>query len=358
MKRVLLYLAMTMFLTVSCQVAEQRPATRNIVLLIGDGMSVAQLQAGMLASQEPLQLEQFRHIGFQKTAAADHFVTCSAASATALATGTKTNNGYLGVDPEGRPLKTILQIASDQGLATGLVATSYITHATPAAFIAHQPSRNMYEEIAQDFLATEIDVFIGGGRQHFVDRQDGRKLLEELAEKGYRLASTMEEVEQVQSGKLAALVAEGHPPRYADNRGNMLPDAAAKAIELLSQNPSGFFLMIEGSQIDWGGHANDTDYIVEEMLDFDRTVGKVLEFARQNRETLVIVTGDHETGGMTLNQFDPETGKLEARYTTGGHTGIMLPVFAYGPGAGEFVGIYENTAIFSKMLHVFGFSEN
>jgi len=321
-------------------------------------MSFAHVQAGMLASDTPLNIEQFRHIGFIQTSSADAFVTDSGAAGTALATGVKTNNGFIGMDPDQNPVKSILHIASDNGLSTGVVVSCAVTHATPAAFIANQPSRNMAEAIALDYLSSGVDVFIGGGRNHFENREDGRNLLDELESAGYQMAYSMDEVMGVSSGRLAGLVAEGHPPRYSENRGNMLPDGTGVTINILNENRKGFFLMVEGAQIDWGGHANDIDYIVNETIDFDRAVGKALEFARKDGETLVIVTSDHDTGGMALHGFDPETGEITAGWTTGGHTGLMQPVFAWGPGSEAFTGIYENTGIFDKMLEAFGFSKN
>jgi alkaline phosphatase len=341
----------------SCTTDED-PNPRNIILLIGDGMSFAHFQAGMLASENPLNLEQFRHIGFINTSSANSFITDSGAAGTALATGVKTNNGYIGMDPDQNPVKSILHIASDNGLSTGVVVSCAVTHATPAAFIANQPSRNMAEAIALDYLNSGIDVFIGGGRNHFENREDGRNLLNELESAGYKMAYSMDEVIGLTSGRLAGLVAEGHPPRYSENRGNMLPDGTGVTINILNGNRKGFFLIVEGAQIDWGGHANDIDYIVDEMIDFDRAVGKALEFAKKDGETLVIVTSDHDTGGMAIHGFDPETLEVTAGWTTGGHTALIQPVFAWGPGAEQFTGIYENTGVFDKMLEAFGFSKN
>lgn len=321
---------------------------KNIILLIGDGMGVSQIHAGLTANNEHLFLENFRHMGLTKTHSADNYITDSAAGGTALATGEKTYNGAISVDTKKKPLKTILEEAAEQGLATGLVSTSSITHATPASFIAHQPSRNMYEAIAADFLKTDIDLFIGGGYKHFTDRQDGRNLADELKQKGYTVKQDLNNIQKENSEKLAVLTASEHNGRVHE-RGNMLPVAVSTAITRLSQNEKGFFLMAEASQIDWGGHAGDTHYIIEEILDFDRTVGKVLEFASKNGETLVIVASDHETGGMAVLNGNFETGMVQGEFTTGGHTGIMVPVFAYGPGAGEFTGIMDNTDVHKKM---------
>lgn len=321
---------------------------KNIILLIGDGMGVAQVTAGLTANKGKLFLNNFKNLGLMKTQSADKYITDSAAGGTAISTGVKTYNGAIGVDTDTAVVKTILEEAEEKGLATGLVSTSSITHATPASFIAHQKSRNMYEEIAADFLKTDFDVIIGGGVEHFSKRKDGRNLLKEFDEKGYKVEPDLEKARYIRSAKLVSLTADVHNPRIAE-RGNMLPVATETAINILDNNQKGFFLMVEGSQIDWGGHAGSTIYIVEDMLDFDKAVGKALDFAAENGETLVIVTSDHETGGMALTGGDFEKGLVKAEYPTGGHTGIMVPVFAYGPGAEYFTGIMDNTDLYKKM---------
>ncbi len=328
----------------------------NIVLLIGDGMGVSQVFAGVTANKGNLFLMNFKCIGFSRTQSSSDYITDSAAGATAISSGTKTYNGAIGVDDKKEALKTILEIAEENGKATGLVSTSAITHATPASFIAHQPSRNMYEEIAADFLKTDIDVFIGGGRDHFTSRKDGENLLDKFKEKGYKIYDNLTDAEAVTSGKLGVLTAPMHNPKFSE-RGNMLVESTSKALEILSKDRDGFFLMVEGSQIDWGGHNNNIGYIVGEMLDFDRAIGEVLKFAMQNQETLIIVTADHETGGLALSGGNIAEGYVEGDFTTTHHTGVMVPVFAIGPGAEEFMGIYENTAIFDKMLELFQFRE-
>ena len=321
---------------------------KNIILLIGDGMGVSHVFAGLTANKGHLFLENFKHVGFSKTQSADNYITDSAAGGTALSSGHKTNNGSIGVDAQNKPVKTILEEAEEKGLATGLVSTSSITHATPASFISHQSGRSMYEEIAADFLKTDIDVFIGGGIDHFSKRKDGRNLMVELKAKGYRVETDMKEIGKVESGKLAGLTAPVHMGR-TNERGDILPIATKTAIDILDNNKKGFFLMVEGSQIDWGGHASNTIYVVEDMLDFDRVIGQTLDFAEKNRETLIIVTSDHETGGMALTGGSIENGVVKAAFPTTDHTSVMVPVFAYGPGAEEFIGIMENTDIFFKM---------
>ncbi|MEN8116731.1 MAG: alkaline phosphatase [Bacteroidota bacterium] len=321
---------------------------KNIIFLIGDGMGVSQIFAGLTANHGKLFLENCRHIGFSKTQSADNYITESSAGGTALSCGVKTYNGAIGVNADTIPVKTILEEAEEKGLATGLVSTSAITHATPASYIAHQPQRRMYEEIAADFLKTDIDVFIGGGIAHFIHRKDGRNLITELRDKGYTVENDMNKIKNIKKGKLAGLTAQVHNGRVAE-RGDMLPVATQTAINILDNNKKGFFLMIEGSQIDWASHAGSTIYVVEDMLDFDRTIGNAIKFAAKNKETLVVVTADHETGGMALTGGDMETGMVKAGFPTGGHTGVMVPVFSYGPGAEEFMGIMENTEIYTKM---------
>ncbi len=334
---------------------EQR--VKNIILMIGDGMGTAQVYAGLTANRGQLFLQNCPVAGFSKTYSSDKYITDSAAGATAFSAGKKTYNGAIGVDSLKRPLKTILEVAEEKGLATGLVATCRITHATPASFIAHQPSRNMYEEIAADFLNTDIDVFIGGGKKDFESEVNGKSILDHLETKGYTVLEDTAGLADVNTDKLAALVAEMHLPPMSAGRGSFLTTATSKALDILSKDKDGFFLMVEGSQIDWGGHDNNTSYIVQEMLDFDRAIGEALRFAAEDGETLVIITADHETGGFTLNGGDISTGKVEGKFTTGSHTGVMVPVFAFGPQAIRFGGIMENTSIYHKMMEAYTFEK-
>ncbi len=338
----------------SCQqginIPERDKSPRNIILLIGDGMGLTQVQAAMTVSKTPLNLERCTNLGLAITGSSDDYITDSAAAGTAIACGVKTYNGAIGVDPKGNPVKSILEYAEEAGLATGLVATSTITHATPASFIAHDTSRANYEAIARDFLDIDIDVFIGGGLSHFSHRNDKANLLEALDKNGYQIASGLDELEGIKTGKLVALLNEQSMPRMLDGRGDMLLKSGEKAIELLNQSENGFFLMIEGSQIDWGGHANNIEYMVTELLDFDTVVGAALDFAEKDGNTLVIITADHETGGLTLLGEGILSDSLATDFSTIHHTAVMVPVYAYGPGADKFSGIYENNTLFYKMM--------
>ncbi|HEY3389829.1 MAG TPA: alkaline phosphatase, partial [Prolixibacteraceae bacterium] len=322
---------------------------KNIILMIGDGMGLAHVYSAMTANGGHLYLENFKNIGFSKTYSSNNYITDSAAGGTALSSGVKTYNGAIGVDPDKNPVPSIRELAEKKGLKTGLVSTSAITHATPASFIAHASSRSSYEDIAADFLKTNIDVFIGGGIKNFEARKDGRNLSKELKDKGYQVLYNIEDIQKVKSGKLAGFTAQEHDAPMAE-RGEVLVPATQTAINLLSQSKKGFFLMVEGSEIDFLAHENKTPGVVLETLDFDRAIGAALKFAAANRETLIIVTADHETGGMTLNGGDYKTGKVVGKYTSGDHTGIAVPVYAFGPGAEQFTGFMENTDIAKKMM--------
>jgi len=330
---------------------------RNVILLIGDGMGLPHVHAAMTAAGVPLNIQRTEVTGLQTSHSGDNYVTDSAAAGTALSSGTKTNNGMIAVDPQGNKVKTILEIAEEHGLATGLVATASVTHATPAAFIAHQASRSSYEDIARDFLRTDIDVFIGGGYDHFAKRADGLNLIASLTAKGYEVTTSADFLKNPNSPeKLAALVYPDQPPLRLNGRGDMLYDATKKALDILRHNPKGFFLMVEGSQIDWAAHANEAEATIDETLDFDRAIGVALDYAKKDRSTLVIVTADHETGGITILGGDIKSRQTKLHFSTKSHSAVMLPVYASGPGAGNFTGIYDNTDLQKKILNAFRFN--
>ena len=330
---------------------------KNIILLIGDGMGSSHVFAGITANKGETYFQQFNNNGFSRTASADKYKTDSAAGGTAISTGEKTNNGSVGVDVNDESVETILEIADKNGKATGMVTTSSITHATPAVFISHQPKRNMYEEIALDFLNTDIDVFIGGGKDNFNKRKDGLNLLDSLRTKGYVVLDSETDIKEFSSNKLAGFIADGHPKGISE-RGDVLVSSTNKAIEILSKNKNGFFLMVEGSQIDWAAHGNNASQLLNEIADFDKAIGEALKFAEKDGNTLVIVTADHETGGFIVKDGNDKLGEVKGVFSSKGHTATMVPVFAYGPGAAKFRGIYQNTEIFNKMLEAYDFSKN
>ncbi len=331
---------------------------KNVILLIGDGMGLTHISAGMYFNNNQSQFERFPVAGLQKAYSASDLITDSAAGATAFASGIKTYNGAIGVNTDSMPVRTILEQAEEKGLATGMVVTSTLTHATPACFIAHVRNRKFEEEIATFFLKTEVDFLAGGGKKFFDQRTvDSRNLIKELQAKGYQINDFSQNAENASppdpSKNFIYFSADGDPAKASEGRTYLAPYSVAAAKHLKQRSEKGFFLMIEGSQIDWGGHANNSDYIVSEVVDFDQTIGKILDFAAADGETLVIVTADHETGGYAINPGS-ELGKIRGAFTTNQHTAQLVPVFAFGPGAELFSGIYENTAIYEKMKTVLG----
>lgn len=322
---------------------------KNVILFIGDGLGLAHIYAAMTANGGSLFIQNFINCGFSKTYSSSDYVTDSGAGGTALACGVKTYNGAIGVDENKKPVRNIREMAEAKGMKTGLVSTSAINHATPASFLAHQVSRNNYEEIAAEFLKSGIDVFIGGGIKFFEKRKDGRNLSSELRNKGFKVLYKMEDIQQVKSGKLAGLTAEEHDAPMPE-RGEILVPATQTAINILSQGNKGFFLMVEGSEIDFLAHNNSAPGVVNETKDLDRAIGAALAFAAKDRQTLIIVTADHETGGMTINEGNNKTGDITAKFSSPEHTGVCVPVFAFGPGADQFGGFMENTDIPKKIM--------
>ena len=327
---------------------------KNVILLIGDGMGLTQVTTRFFYGEGKPNFQRFPYIGLIKTSSSDAKITDSAAGATAFSAGKKTYNGAIGVDADTADAETIVEIVEDN-LSTGLVATSSIVHATPASFFAHVASRNQYEDIAAQLPGSSVDFFAGGGTQFFAQREDGLNYVDSLTKHGFIMDTTQLEKPASLSleQKYGFLLAPDGMPKMQDGRGDFLPQAAQMALDYLSQDENGFFLMVEGSQIDWGGHSNDAEYIIEEVKDFDKTLGVALDFAEKDGNTLVVVTADHETGGFSLASGD-DYNELVGSFTTGGHTPDLIPVFAYGPGSEDFAGIYENNEIFGKMLEATG----
>ena len=328
---------------------EKKP--KNIILLIGDGMGLSQVSAAIYYKDGIPNFERFNTIGLSKTSSGSDLVTDSAAGATVFSAGVRTYNGAIGVSMDTIAVSTIVETLSKDGYSTGIVATSSIQHATPASFYAHVKHRSLYEEITEFVPHSGVDFFAGGGLQFFNNRKDKRNLLENMKEAGYTVFTDKLPTKNVE-GKELILLADDGMPKMSEGRGDFLPDATQLALNKLSKNKKGFFLMVEGSQIDWGGHNNEADYLIEELLDFDKAIGVALNFAKKNGETLVIVTADHETGGFTLSSDGNNYNKIKPTFSTTGHSGTMVPVFAEGPGSYLFNGIYNSTEIYFKMMEL------
>ena len=331
---------------------------KNIILFIGDGMAVSHVTAGMTASTQTLNIERFPYSGLSKTHSANRYITDSGAAGTAIACGVKTNNGMIGVKPDGTPVSSITKIAKRNGLSAGVISTSAITHATPASFVANNSSRGNYEDIAADFLNGTIDVFIGGGEDHFRNRKDGADLTLKLKEQGFDVVYTPEDMNKSVSPKLAALLAKEHMPPVTEGRQGLLAEMTRKAIETLGKNKKGFVLIVEAAQIDWAGHENNLAYLVAEVLDLDQAVGTALDFSIKDGKTLLVVTSDHETGGLVLSGGDITTNNVEGIFAITNHSAVMVPIFSYGPGAERFSGIRDNTFFFGEFIKLLGLKED
>jgi alkaline phosphatase len=329
---------------------------RNIILFIGDGMGASHVTAGRVAAGG-LHLDRFRVAGHLATHPANDLVPDSAAAGTALATGYRTLNGVVSLSPSGRKLKTVAEHAEELGMATGIVATCSVTHATPASFFAHVESRGDHAGIAEHLAVSGVDVLLGGGWSYFAPRSDPESrredeldLVSTLRERLPVVRSYEELVATADVDGVVGLFAPGHPPE-AGARGYSLADLTAKSIEILSQDDDGFFLMVEGSQIDWAAHDHDTVGVIEEMLDFDGAVGVGLDFAQADGRTLVIVTADHETGGFAVRDGSVEERAVtDGGYAAEGHTASLVPIFAYGPMSDDFGGIHENTYVGETLI--------
>jgi len=389
-------------------------AVKNVIFLIGDGMGLAHVTLTSYFVGKPLEMMKMSYSGLAYTYSANSFVTDSAAAGTALATGYKTFNGMLGMTPDGKPVMTLFEAAKKVGKATGVVTTTRVTHATPAAFYAHVKDRDEEKEIARQLVVgTTIDVAFGGGMKHFSE-----ELFEKAKANGFTIVTTREELLNLDPSavkRVLGIFARSHLSYYVDGEDRpSLAEMTGKAIEILSKNEEGFFLMVEGGRIDHAAHGNDVVAMIYDTIEFDEAVKVALEFAKKDGDTLVVVTADHETGGLGLSNgeyaidveklrsypkisieklmkeitpdnfkeaikkyygidlSDEEVEALKKAFeegeyvpsntigeiisahaligwTTHTHTGIMVPVFAEGPGAEKFTGIMENVEI-PKMI--------
>ncbi|MEN2281433.1 alkaline phosphatase [Algoriphagus sp. SE2] len=313
----------------------------QVILMIGDGNGLAQISSGLFVNGNELNLTQLKNMGLVKTQAADDFTTDSAAGATAYATGNKTNNRALGVDPSGLPLENLPDLIDAYGFYSGIITTDQITGATPAAFYAHHSERDDTEEIAVFLPNSKLDLFIGGGKSNFESQ------LENLKKGGFTL---VDELNDFSPSKIGFFAFEGALPKVLEGRGDYLKVSTEFALEFLEKKGKPFFLMVEAANIDSGGHTNNSGMVISEMLDFDQVIGKVIQYADQHPGTLVIITADHETGGISIPDGDIDSSTIELAYHSDDHTGILVPIFAYGAHSDDFRGVYENTEVFHKIM--------
>ena len=327
---------------------------KNIIFLIGDGMGLSSVSMMQLENNyEPTIFDRAENIALQKTYSLDNRVTDSAASGTALATGTKTNNTMLGETPDGKDLVSLMDIAHEHGMQTGVIATTYLQHATPGAFYACTESRHNYLTITEQLVASTIDVAIGGGMAFFEEQYGSKEAAKaKLNEAGYALIEDMEALKAANGDKriMALLGAK----EVGENSGSYLAEATAEAIRLFEERgDKGFALMVEGSLIDGMGHGNDAKAMQLEMDSFMQAVEVAVEYAEKSGNTLVVVTADHETGGLSIvsgnADFNLSEKGIEYRWTTDGHSGQMVPIYLYGAGAEQINGIMENAELGAKL---------
>lgn len=332
---------------------------RNLILLIGDGMGLAQVSMWRIEQSDEgsTAFDRAQNVALIATHSANNRVTDSAAAGTALACGCKTDNGTLGLTPEGEQVESMIERARRAGRPTGEVVTCALQHATPAAFYAHVSDRDDTEAITTWLMRSGVDLLFGGGAQYVTAAQRAQ-----LQQAGYGLVTTLEEAERCPESKLLGLFADEHLPSALEGRGDYLPRATRLALDRLAdeaqRRKSGFLLMVEGSQIDWAGHANDAEALVAEMEDFDRTVAVAMDFADTHPGTLVVVTADHETGGLSIpsNEADFKRSESGLRYafSTEGHSGTLVPVYLYGAGAERIHGVMDNTALSHALMGLLG----
>ena len=322
---------------------------KNVILMIGDGMSLMHVYTAWTANRGKLWLENAQATGLSKTWAVKKLVTDSGSGGTSLATGVKTVYHAVGVDPEGKPLTSLVDVAKELGKDAGMAVTCRLWDATPCDFCCHNIDRDKEEELVGDYPTSGVDFVFGGGAQKFTKRKDGRDIFKELQKKGYHVSRTLDDFFAYDKNSRIFAVPYDKDTPLPDERGDLLARASMKGISLMNQNKNGFFMMIEGSQLDDYGHFNQLDLLMKETLDFDQTVGEVMKWAAKDGETLVVVTADHETGGLTLVNGNKDEGRVECCFSTKDHSGAMVSVYAFGPGAENFTGIFENTDVFKKI---------
>ncbi|MES1222631.1 MAG: alkaline phosphatase, partial [Bacteroidota bacterium] len=336
---------------------------KNVILLIGDGTALPQLYAGYTANHGALNIFKMKSIGISKTSSYDNYITDSAPGSTSIASGVKTKNHYVGVDHTGAPLKLLPVYLQKRKIKTGLVTCGDITDATPADFYAHQKDRGNSKAIIRDLKGAPVNLLMGSGNESLenvalfndVNRKPFNDTIIKELEPEYTVVNAVDSVPSTTNKKWIVVEKKGGLSML-NGRGDWLMKAFSKTLDVLSKNKEGFFIMTEGAQIDYGGHDNNISYVATEVADFDKVLGKALAFADSNGETLVIVTADHETGGLTLLEGDYTKGHVGGRFSTSDHTALPVMVFAYGPNSEQFRGVYENTELFKKILNSFGIS--
>ena len=339
---------------------------RNVIYMIGDGMGLAHMSMFEIENgYADNAFKRAERVALVSTMSANNRVTDSAAAGTALSSGEKTNNAMIGVRPDSTAMVSMMELARDKGYATGIVVTSELYDATPAAFYAHQPNRKMFEEISADMLESNIDVLIGGGNAVLTKPYGECTYLEHLANKGYIVTHDMEELEKLECGKGVATFSQKGLPK-AQERGDYLPRAVSSALKILEAEAkgkkNGFMLMVEGSNIDSAAHANDAETLLAETADFEKAISIVMDYADSHPGTMVVVVADHETGGLTMpsgnSDFTTSESGIEYKFSSKSHTASRVIAYFYGAGINGFKAMMDNTELAAGIMQVAGLVEN
>ena len=361
---------------------------KNIVLISADGMGVCQWQAGMVAAKGKMYLSRMQSAGLLTTNPLDVFCGDAPSHSTALATGVNSHKGAVSVDMDNKPLKTITELVKENGLAVGIVSANSLVEGSIVPFVGHAQNRMAVEALTADYVDTNIDVFIGAGSDYFTksiqggfgpgpgagggqggqrpaggqggpgaggamqmrERSDKRNLINELKAKGYQVCNSIDEIKQVKGGKLAGFTGAQSNPNIQEGRGDMFPASVETALNVLKSGSKGFFLMVGDMYVDRASHNGRLELLCDETRDLDRAIGKALDFAERDGETLVLVVGSPEASGMSIVGGNMAEGTVEAKWSMPGmanHSGTQVPMFAYGPGAEQFMGVMENIEVFT-----------
>ena len=358
MKRFFLLVLLAVFTFSPSSYAQKAPRNekvKNVILIIGDGMGFSATASWMIdRNYEPTCFDRAQFVGISKTYSANNRVTDSAAGGTAMAVGHKTNNSMLGMLPDGSKPVSIAELAQAKGLSTGIVVSSYVLDATPGAFFAHVEKRGDRKGIIEDLIRMKPDVLVGGGRKYFTEEQYvPENMIDKCIAAGFNYVSTPEEFYATDKTPILGLFADGSYPMAIERDTDYLTDAALHTIDILDNNKKGFFVMIEGSHIDHAAHANNAEQLTWEMEEFDKMVNAAFDYADTHKGTLVVITADHETGGVALlsgsKDFTKGESGVDVKFATTGHTAAPVPVFSYGASAWKFGQVMENTDIFTRI---------
>jgi alkaline phosphatase len=323
---------------------------KNVILMIGDGMGLVQIDAANKVNGG-LSLLNMKYIGLFDNRSRDAFTTDSAGAGSSLATGESNSNRHISISDDGVPYPSLTDFFSERGYACGVVTLGNVVDATPAAFYGHNVERDDADALTKDLLDGKVDLLAGSGINQFTHRDDGFDIISALEGAGYDFIRDVGDING--TDKKVICIDEAMEAAADTTNIGLLAETTKAAVDKLSSDSKGFFLMVEGAKIDYAGHSNCLPGSIVETLSFDMAVQEALKFADSNGETLVIVTADHETGGLTLVDGDLETGHLTARYTTNDHTPVMIPVFAYGPYADRFIGKYQIYDLPNKIKEIF-----